>query len=215
MNKIKIGIVEGDPKARKIIHRMMENHPEIEVVLVATNGRLLQFELEEKKIIPEILLIDTDMPVMNGVETTVWMREHYPAVKLVAFAKDPSDREIIKMLTSGCCSFMYFLSEDLEFRQALKKVLKNGYFNPEAAEHFLAPFIEYKTEVKSVLITKTEEQFLQFAFGAMSYDEILIEMGIDDKTGQRIIGTLFKKFRARSRTGLVLEALRNGFSVQQ
>ena len=66
---------------------MLQSFNNYDVVIEAANGKDLQEKMSAKKTIPEIMLIDVNMPVMDGIATTAWVSQNYPSVKLWRFHK--------------------------------------------------------------------------------------------------------------------------------
>lgn len=207
--KIKIGLVNHHQLFLNAFSAMLESLLDFEVVVNVRNGRLLQGDLEDQKYLPDLMLIDTDMPVMDGVETTLWLQQHYPSIKLIALGKDEKDRSIIKMLKAGCCAYLYMVPHLEELKHALQQVYTKGYFNPDATQSIWPGFIGGFNRKEIITLTHEEQRFLQLAYGELGYHEIVHEMNISQKVANGYIKSLFKKFRVKSRPGLILEALRS------
>jgi YesN/AraC family two-component response regulator len=73
---IKIGIVDDHQLFAKSLSLMLASFKNYQIVVEALNGKDLQEKLADKKIIPEIMLIDVNMPIMNGIETAKWMHKN-------------------------------------------------------------------------------------------------------------------------------------------
>ena len=84
---------------------MLQSFNNYEVVIEAANGKDLQEKMNTKRIIPEIMLIDVNMPIMDGIATTAWISQNYPSVKLVALSQNDGDKAIIGMI-------MFFMTVD-------------------------------------------------------------------------------------------------------
>ena len=135
--KIRVGIAEHPDHFKHAIKEGQVPLPDIELVVHANNGWLLKHELEEKRPTLDIILIDVDMPVMSDVETSVWLREKQPSVKLIAMAEFGFDPKLRKMLIAGCCSFFEKTRAPDEFATAIRRTYSKNYYNPEAEELIL------------------------------------------------------------------------------
>ena len=208
--KIKLGLVDDHQLFLDGFSVMLQSLQDFEVVVEARNGRLLQGKLEDQKDLPDLMIIDTDMPVMDGTETTLWLQQYYPSIKLIAMAMDLRDRAIIKMLKAGCRSYLFKDVFPEELKKALQKVHKKGYFNPDKIVPLSEELFGWEKKEQSIILTNEEQQFLQLAFSELSYEQIMVEMNISGKMANRYIDSLFKKFGVKSRLGLVLEASKRG-----
>ena len=104
--KIKVGLVDDHQLFLKSLSLMLETLKDFEVVLEALNGQDLQRKLEARKEKPDLMLIDVNMPVMDGVQTATWLQQHYPGIKLIALSMNDKDGAIIKMFKAGCSAYL-------------------------------------------------------------------------------------------------------------
>src|SRR5689334_18011848 len=104
--KTKIALIDDHQLFLKSLSLMIESFHTYEVVLDALNGKELRERLNGGAQVPDIALIDVNMPVIGGEETARWMNEHYPSVKLVALSMNDDDKTIIAMIRAGCCAYL-------------------------------------------------------------------------------------------------------------
>src|SRR5580692_4944277 len=104
--KITIGIVDDHQLFLKSLSLLISSFPDFSIVIEALNGKDLIEKLEAKEIIPDILLIDVNMPVMDGLTTVKYLTEHYPVIKTVALSMKDDDATIIGMIKAGCCAYL-------------------------------------------------------------------------------------------------------------
>ena len=76
------------------------------MVVEAKHGKELQEKLDAGSPLPDIMLIDVNMPVMNGLQTAKWLHTTYPSVRMVALSMNEIDQTVIDMLKAGCCSYL-------------------------------------------------------------------------------------------------------------
>src|SRR5215218_2286578 len=100
--KIKIGLLDDHQLFLKSLSLMLETLGDFEVVVEALNGLDLQRKLGGNKELPDLMLIDVNMPVMDGISTTAWLTDHHPSIKLIALSMNDKDNAIIKMFKAGC-----------------------------------------------------------------------------------------------------------------
>jgi DNA-binding NarL/FixJ family response regulator len=207
--KIKVGLVDDHQLFLKSVSLMLETLKDFEVVVEALNGQDLQRKLEAKKEMPDLMLIDVNMPVMDGIETTGWLQKHHPEIKLVALSMNDKDGAIIKMFKAGCCAYLLKDVHPSVLEKALHEVYAKGYYNADAAQ-FNPGRLLSKAE-KEIVLTPKEQQFLKLACTEMTYKHIASEMQVTERTVDGYREALFQKFGVQSRVGLCLEALRKEF----
>src|SRR3954471_2002312 len=79
---INIGLVDDHQLFSKSLEMMLSSFKGFSVVVDARNGADLQEKIKSLQVLPDILLIDVNMPVMNGAQTAAWVRDNYPTVRL-------------------------------------------------------------------------------------------------------------------------------------
>ena len=207
--KIRVGLVDDHQLFLKSLSLMLETLQDFEVVVEALNGQDLQQKLTGKKELPDVMLLDVNMPMMDGVETTTWLQTHYPSIKLVALSMNDKDNAIIKMFKAGCCAYLLKDVHPAVLEKALKEVYTKGYYNADAAQ--VNPGRLFQKAEKEIVLTPKEQQFLNLACSEMTYKQIAAEMHVSERTVDGYRENLFQKFGVQSRVGLCLEALRKEF----
>jgi DNA-binding NarL/FixJ family response regulator len=204
--KIKIGIVDDHQLFLKSLALMLQSFNNYEVVLEASNGKNLQEEIVNKNSIPEIMLIDVNMPVMDGIATAKWLNKDYPEIKLVALSQNDGERAIINMLKAGCCAYLLKDTHPNELEKALNEIYAKGFYNADASNINFRRFLQLEKE--SIYLTEQEKKFLQYACTDITYKQIAEKMNLSERTIDGYRESLFQKFNVQSRVGLVLEAIR-------
>ncbi len=206
--KIPVGIADDHQLFLKSLSMMLKSFQNYEVVLEALNGKEVQDKIKESPVTPSIMLIDVNMPVMNGIETAKWLHAQYPNVKLVALSMNDNDSIIIDMIKAGCCAYMLKETHPDELEKALKEVHEKGYYNADASNINFRRLLQ--SEKDAVTISGKEKQFLQYACSDMTYKEIAAAMFLSERTIDGYRESLFGKLKVQSRVGLALEAIRRG-----
>lgn len=204
--KIKIGIVDDHQLFLKSLAMMLHSFNNYDVIAEASNGKDLQKKIAGSKELPEIMLIDVNMPVMDGIATASWLNENYPGIKLVALSQNDGDKAIIDMLRAGCCAYLLKDTHPNELEKALNEIYEKGFYNADASNINFRRFLQLEKE--SLNITEKERKFLQLACSDMTYKQIASIMNLSERTIDGYRESLFQKFNVQSRVGLVLEAIR-------
>ena len=178
---------------------------DFEVMEVLKNGEELVNYYKSNKIKPDIVLLDIRMPVMDGIDTMEWLKSNYPNQKVLALTMEHEEETMMKMLKLGCRGYLLKDIDPDEFRYAMESVLESGYYyNNEVAE-----VLGSSEEKRKDTLTKREVEFLQLVCSERTYKEIAVEMHLSPKTIDGYREQLFGKLKAKSRTGVVLYAIKN------
>ncbi len=209
--KIKIGLVDDHQLFLKSVCLMLESFGNFEVVTEACHGADLQEKMSCNQIVPDLMLIDVNMPVMDGVETTIWLNKHYPDIKLAALTMNDTDHSIIKMFKAGCCAYLLKDIHPSELENALKHIIEKGYYNGDSNNVQFRKLLMKAYENDEVKISTRELEFLQHACSDLTYKQVASEMNLSERTIDGYREALFQKLHVQSRVGLCLEAVRREY----
>lgn len=209
--KTKIGLVDDHQLFLKSLQLMLESFGNYQVVVEALNGEDLKSKLAQLPTPPDLMLIDVNMPVLDGIATSKWLNERYPTMKLVALSMNDTDTAIIEMFKSGCCAFLLKDTHPTELEKALKEVLTKGFYNADASNVNFRRLLMKSNEAPPITMTEKEKIFLNYACSELTYKQVAAAMHLSERTIDGYRESLFHKFQVQSRVGLCLEALRKGF----
>lgn len=207
--KINIGLVDDHQLFSKSLEMMLSSFKNFSVVVDARNGADLQEKMKSIDVLPDILLIDVNMPIMNGAQTATWMRDNHPSVKLAALSMNDNDQSIIDMFKAGCCAYLFkdIHPDDLEL--ALNQIYHKGHYNSDHHRLNFSKLVANR-ENEIIHLTEKEKEFLPLACSDKTYRQIAGIMKLSERTVDGYRESLFKKFNVQSRTGMALEAIRKG-----
>jgi len=205
---ISIALADDHQLFLKSLQLMLESFADVQVVAEAANGKDLQHKLASLKDLPDIILLDVNMPVMDGAETAAVLTAQYPAIKVVALSMNDDDKTIIKMIKAGCCAYLLKDTSPDELERAIQQVYAKGYYNGDAANINFRRLLQVQTEAEALNITDREKQFLQLACSDLTYKQIASQMNLSERTIDGYRESLFGKLNVQSRVGLALEAIR-------
>ena len=205
---IKIALVDDHVILRKSLAVLIEMFKDFEIILQADNGRDFINQLPLKQM-PEIVLLDITMPIMDGVETAKWLKQNHPKVKVLALSMIKNDLIIIRMLNNGARGYILKDCEPGELRAALHNVYEKGYYYND----LVTPGMRTKEELDfpKMMLTEQELIFLRWACTEKSHKQIADEMKLSPRTVDGYRDSLFKKLNVTSRVGIAMYAIRTGF----
>ena len=204
--KILIGIVDDHTLFRNGVAGLMNEFEELEVVFEAENGQHLQ-QILTNHTRPDVILMDINMPVMDGYDATRWVKENYPQIKILALSMFEDDKAVIKMIKSGANGYVLKESKPRELLEAIKTIYSKGVYINELVSGKLIRSVIRDNELPD--FTKKELEFLQLCCSELTYKEIADKMFVSPRTVDNYREALFLKLNLKSRTGLVLYAIQN------
>jgi len=204
-DKIRIAIVDDHTLFRNGVASLMSEFDELQVVFEAENGQQLQ-EALAKRGSPDVVLMDINMPVMDGYEATAWLKKNHPQIKVLALSMFEDDQAVIKMIRCGACGYVLKESKPRELLEAIKTIHTKGVYINEMVSGKL---IRSVTDDEEAEITRKELDFLKYCCSELTYKEIADKMNVSPRTVDNYREALFLKLNLKSRTGLVLYAIQN------
>jgi DNA-binding NarL/FixJ family response regulator len=216
-DEITIAIVDDHTMFRKGLSSLINLFPTYSVILEAANGKEM-IENLHKNPLPQIALLDIDMPAMNGYETSEWLRIHHPGIKVLALSTMDADTAIIKMIRHGAKGYLLKDADPDELKKAFGEVLTIGYYYSDIVTRRVMRSINQLVDQTSNIhtintITTREMEFLSHACSEKSYKEIADEMYLSERTVDGYRDSLFKKCKVNTRVGLVIYAIKNNLFV--
>ncbi len=207
---IHIALADDHQLFLKSLTLMLHSFGNYKVVMEALNGKELCEKLPLTQPLPDIILIDVNMPVMDGPAATKQIASLYPNIKLVALSMNNDDNTIINMLRAGCCAYLLKDTHPDELEKALHEIQIKGYYNADAANINFRRLLFAEQQQDGHKITEKELGFLKYACTDMTYKQIAHVMKLSERTIDGYRESLFGKLQVQSRVGLAMEALRRG-----
>ena len=209
--RIRVVVVDDHTLLRNALAKLIDSFEDFSVFYEARNGEELKEKLK-KNMIPDIILLDVNMPGMNGFETAEWLYLHYPQVKVLALSMSSDENTIIRMLKSGARGYIMKTAEPEELLLALNSVMEKNFYLSEYITGKIVGGLNKNLEQPDdqVLMTDKEVEFLKLTCSELSYKEIAENMYVSVRRVEDYRNALFDKLKIRSRVGLVMYAIKNG-----
>ena len=213
----KIAMVDDHHLFRNVLAEHINTFPGYQVTLHAGNGRELTKKIDPSDL-PDVALLDITMPEMDGYATATWLSSYYPSVKILALSGEDTETAIIRMLKCGARGYVLKDAETSEFRTALDTVTTQGFYYSELVSTTLmhsingpAPEPPPAVVLNHKNLSGREKEFLKLACSELTYKEIADRMCLSARTIDGYREDLFIKLGVRSRVGLVIFAIRQGW----
>lgn len=208
-----IVIVDDHILIAKALEGIIGNFKDFEVIYVAENGKDLIQKLEDNNRIPDIILLDISMPIMDGFETVLWLRENHPAIKVMALSMQGDDKSVIKMIKNGAKGYLLKNTHPQELENALIRLNTDGFFYPDWASKIIFSNMNNDESASNIRISEREKEFLKYTVTELSYKEIADKMCCSPRTVESYRDQLCDKLDLKTRVGLAVFAIKNGFAV--
>jgi DNA-binding NarL/FixJ family response regulator len=208
--KIHIALVDDHTLFRNGIANLLSEFSDIKVVFEAANGKEMQQLLPTKNNV-DVILMDINMPIMDGYTSTAWVKQNYPVINILALSMFDEDTAVIKMLKAGAGGYVLKESKPAELYRAINEIKENGiYLNEMVSGKMLRSLqIQDIQPVSAFYLTEREKEFIKLCVSELTYKEIAVQMNIATRSADNYRETLFDKLAIKSRVGLVLFAIKN------
>lgn len=206
--KHKVVIVDDHVLFTKALEEMVNQFSGYEVLFSADNGKDFIDKLSDSIVDPDVVLLDLNMPIMDGFETLKWIKEHKKNVKTLVLSMNDNEKSIIKAIRKGANGYLVKNITPKELNFAITHLMDYGFYHNELVSRALLKSMNQEDEV-FIKLKDRELTFLKLACTEMTYKEIANEMCLSPKTIDGYRQALFDKLNIRSRVGLVLYAIQN------
>lgn len=207
-NPVTIGVTDDEQLFVKSLALLINTFNRFTTVLEALSGEDLLKKLDAGVQQPDILLLDVNMKLMDGIQTAARVAQQFPSIKLVALSTKDDDTTIINMLKAGCCAYLVKDIHPNELEKALDEINNKGYYNADAANINYRRLMLHDQKQDGIQLTDREKSFLQLACSDLTYKQIAAQMHLSERTIDGYREAIFEKFNVQSRVGMAMEAIR-------
>jgi DNA-binding NarL/FixJ family response regulator len=212
-NTIKIAIADDYKIFRDGLKVGLCAEENFEVILEADNGENLLLAMQQE--MPDVIIMDIKMPIMDGMEATKQIRKLYPAVKVLVVTMYDDDKFIIHLMEIGANGYLLKNAEPDEIRKAIFAVKENGYYFNDLVNKALLKKLVIKSHIKpsfnqDVELTERELEVLKLICEEKTATEIGKEIFLSPRSVEGIRQRLIEKVGVRNTAGLVMFAVKNG-----
>jgi DNA-binding NarL/FixJ family response regulator len=208
---IKVAMVDDHVLLRNALSSLINNSGKCKVIFEASNGKELIAQLENKNF-PNVVILDVNMPEMNGHETAAYLQQHFPEIKVLMLTMYDSDLALIRLLKAGVKGFMKKDIHPNELLAAIESVHEFGYYYSAQTSSKLAGLFRNSQDqqLDKVMLTEIEIDFLKYACSELTYKEIAGNLKMNPRAIDGMRDNLFTKLDVKSRVGLAMYAIKHG-----
>ncbi len=208
--KIRIAIVDDNQEILKNLESNFSDHSDFELVMVAHNGKdfLNQCKKYKSEYLPDIVLMDIDMPLMNGLETIKKVKAFNFNIKFIMFTVFDDDDKIFEAIKNGASGYLLKESSIAKIEESLKEMNTYGAvpMSPSVARKALkmlsnsSQVEKHQTEEDNLLksLSNREIEILKLVILGKRYKEIADEINLSQNTVRNHISAIYKKLHVTS-----------------
>lgn len=209
MEKLHIHLVDDHSLFREGLKFLLLRSNFVADVQESENGRIFLEKLNIAK--PDIVIMDIQMPEVDGITASKLALGKYPDLKIIALSMFSEEEYYTKMIDVGVKGFLLKNSQFEDVQKAIVEVYEgNNFFSPEILEHIISSMYKKKTEKPVLDLTEREIEVLYNICKGLSNQEIADSLCISKRTVDKHRENLLLKTEAKNTAGLVVYAIKNG-----
>ena len=211
--KIHVAIADDHSLLRSALASLIRTFGDYTVLFEANNGKEIK-PLIHQHGIPDIMLVDVNMPEMDGFETTKWLHANYPQIKVLVLSMLNDERTIIRMVRLGAKGYLLKNTDPEELKEALDSVINKDVYLPDVISGKLISGLhrDADRDEEAIVLNDREKEFLRWVCTEYAYKDIAEKMNLSPRTIDDYRQNLFAKLNVHSRIGMALYAIRNGIA---
>jgi DNA-binding NarL/FixJ family response regulator len=209
-HKIKIAIADDHELFRKALISLLANYPSVSITQEASNGKELLKSLDPKK--TNIVLLDIDMPEMNGIETYKIIRKKYPSIKVIILSMHQENSFMADLIIRGVNGFVTKGSSIDTLMETINGVNEKGFYFKQNINSEIVKALNKneKAEKEIELLTTREIEILKLICKGDSHKQIAGKLFITTRTVDFHKANLYKKTNTNCPANLYEYAVKKG-----
>jgi NarL family two-component system response regulator LiaR len=215
MSKIRVLLVDDHALFREGLRFLLEDQEEerIEVVGEAEDG--LEAVRQAAKLKPNIVLMDINMPVLDGVEATRLILKNDDSIGIIILTMYPQDEYVIEALKAGAKAYILKDTRSKELLGVIKAVHKgHAVIDPQMTTRLLDELRQMSSEPEQSPVPQTltdrERRILTLLAGGASNKDIAVDLELSERTVKNYLSIIFQKLQVNNRTEAAIRAMRDG-----
>jgi DNA-binding NarL/FixJ family response regulator len=210
MNKIRLAIIDDHAVVLDGLKTMLNAFENLEVVYTSQNGHQLLEHFQSDA--PDVLLMDIQMPEINGIDLCKQITRQHPSVKVIAFTSFDDSNYVKQIFRSGAKGYLLKNSDKHAIVKAVETVMQGEEYMDDAIKKILLQesITGQRRSIFEVPLTKREKEILKLIADGLSSQEIADKLFISLRTVETHRLNLNQKLDVKNTAGLVKEAIKRG-----
>lgn len=207
--EITIAIVDDELLFRKSISHILNREENIRVVFEGGDGQEIIQYLKSGKELPDIILMDIRMPVLDGVEASKIILRQFPNVKIIVLSSITSERFVEILIRYGASAYLMKNADPKQVVHTIEQVSEKGLFFDANVTKIMVSSQNNKRPIASYKLSKREMEILQLMCKQLNTKEIADHLCISERTveGHRL--NMLEKTDSKNSIGLILWGIKN------
>lgn len=211
---IQIALADDEALFRKGIQLILSDYSDLKVIIEAENGEDLLAKIQVADDLPDVLLLDLKMPVLNGVQTARIIRERFPSIHIVVLSTYATKAFVLNMVEIGAAAYLAKNSNPEEVVETIRAVHAKGFHYNELVLEVIRENLVQKNVPKPKTpfdpeLTNREKEILQLICEQYTTTEIAEKLYISHRTVDGHRNNLLSKLGCRNTAGLVVYAIQS------
>ncbi len=207
---IRVLLADDHAVVRAGIRQFLEQDPQIEVVAEAGDG--LQAQNLVAELVPDVAVLDIQMPGASGIEVARWVRRHHRQVGILILTAYDDDPYVMAVLQAGANGYVLKTASPADILRAVHDVYEGrSALDPSVAGKVLRRIAREDAQSRVQPLTPREMEVLRLVARGYTNKAIALQLHISDRTVQGHLAHIFDKLEAASRTEAVMRAVSLGW----
>lgn len=207
---IRILLADDHAVVRAGIRQFLERAADLQVIAEADDGETAQQLIEQH--LPDVAVLDIQMPKASGIEVTRWVRAHHPQIGVLILTAYDDDPYVMAVLQAGANGYVLKTASPDEIVQAVREVHEGkSALDPVIARKLVSQFTSHPEPQGYEPLTDREAEVLTLVAQGYTNKAIAVQLSISDRTVQGHLAKIFIKLQAASRTEAVMRAVSLGW----
>ncbi len=210
---INVALADDHILLRNALASLIDSFGDCKVIHQSNNGKEL-IEWLENGLVPDVAILDLNMPEMDGYEAARVIQKKFPFVNVLMLTMYDSELSLIRLLQAGVKGFLKKDIHPSELKFAIHSVMNAGYYYSNHTAGKLANLFrsvdDKKYFLQNMMLSEQELQFLKLACSDLTYKEVAQKMNLNPRSVDNLRDQLFIKLDVKSRVGLAMVAIKNG-----
>jgi DNA-binding NarL/FixJ family response regulator len=218
---IRVAIVDDKQHNRVSLSERMKEDGTIEILFLAANGEDCITQLKNGKVLPDAILMDIDMPILNGIETVNIAHEVYPEIKFLMLTVFDDDEKIFEAIKAGAVGYLLKDENTHTIIDSIKQVVENGAapMSPRIARKALNLLMQsdlkFKKDVdlEKIKLTEREKDILKLIVDGLEYRAIAEKLFISPHTVRTHFSNIYEKLHVCNKAQVIKLAIKNKWFI--